>query len=165
MVGSFVKPPEFLEQYNVLRVQHGGIAKEQTKKNIKTAEHYLTWCTKNEVEDPVLYLKSYINFTARTGREFPKLGFLRSNHGLEIWRKFAEGHALEGRANERLTEEMNRRPPPAIKLRPHQELFKSYYVGNRATCARYGTHTGGFNPQSTHCGGCDAVASCRSLNA
>ena len=159
-----MKPLEFLEAYNGLRAQSGvplyGLGLD---KNIRSSERYLKWCEKNDVE-PVLYLKSYVDWSTRAGRDFPKLGFLRSKRGLEIWQRFAEGHALAGRADERLTKEMEQRPQPAIKIRPWQERFKSFYVGNRGMCARYVQHTGGYNPESAHCDGCTEVASCKKLS-
>jgi len=125
----------------------------------KQAGKFLRWCEKHGV-DPLVYLADRSAEAKRSGKSLPPIGSLGTTAALVVHREVGAARVVTAKADAEIKEADPRATSRA--LRPHQERFKSFYVGTATeeTCARLSQHSGGYNPLSDFCKRCGVTVSC-----
>jgi hypothetical protein len=143
-----------------LRAGHVRLQSRYNPKLRAQAKRFLAWCEKNGLSEPKLFLDAHCEYHLKAHGRVQPMAFLPSKKALEQWERWAGGVALRQRSDQTLNATLENQGPAEKKIRPHQEKFKSHYVGREALCASYQEHTGGFNLQSRYCRACPAQSSC-----
>lgn len=136
-----------------------------TKPMWAAAEKFLAWCKKQEIDDPLGFIRYRLECADHTGYVLP-LKSLCSDKLAEQWRTRAEGHQLEDDAYKALVLEAGSSKEQLVKslmpLTRGHEAMQAHYAqtGQSELCMAEIDLSGGFHPNSRFCPTCPSAVRC-----